>query len=104
MMITIFSKLRAKVDEGLGYTTYVFENLEESRWDMKYRMVTRCPNWEHRVVNVGEEGFLTYEDHIAGDSKWFDGKDFNSYRYTNVIFMKFVLEKPMIIQSEVILD
>lgn len=91
-MITIFSKLRAKVDEGLGYTTYVFENLEESRWDMKYRMVTRCPNWEHRVVNVGEEGFLTYEDHIAGDSKWFDGKDFQTYRYTMSQFLKFIAE------------
>jgi len=64
-MTTIFSRLEAKVDEGLGYTTYVFSNLEESKWDTKYKMVTRCPNWDHRNINIGEEGFLTYEDHIA---------------------------------------
>ena len=51
-MTTIFSKLRVKVDEGLGYTTYVFENLEQSKWDTKYKMVTRCPNWDHRIINA----------------------------------------------------
>lgn len=101
-MITIFSRLRAKLDEGLGYVTYVFENLEESKWDTKYKMVTRCPNWDHRAINVGEEGFLTYEDHIAGNSKWFDGKDFNYYRYTMSQFMKFVA-KPNEIKEEFIM-
>lgn len=89
-MITIFSVLRAKLDEGLGYTTYVFENLEEHRWDTKYKMVTRCPNWDHRAINVGEEGFLTYEDHEAGKSQWFDGTSMQYYRYTMSQFVKFI--------------
>lgn len=101
-MITIFSKLRAKLDEGMGYVTYVFENLEEDNWKTKYRMVTRCPNWDHRAINIGEEGFLTYEDHIAGDSKWFDGKNFNYYRYTMSQFMKFIA-KPTETKDEFIM-
>ena len=101
-MITIFSKLLAKLDEGLGYTTYVFQNLEESGWDRKYCMVTRCPNWDHRVINIGEEGYLTYEDHIAGDSKWFDGQNFQFYRYTMSQFMKFIA-KPTELKEEFIM-
>ena len=101
-MVTIFSKLRAKLDEGLGYVTYVFENLEESKWNTKYKLFTRCPNWDHRAINIGEEGFLTYEDHIAGDSKWFDGKNFNFYRYTMSQFMKFIA-KPVEIKEEFIM-
>jgi hypothetical protein len=101
-MITIFSVLRAKLDEGLGYTTYVFENLEEHKWDTKYKMVTRCPNWDHRAINVGEEGFLTYEDHEAGKSQWFDGNNFQFYRYTMSQFMKFVA-KPKEITTDFIM-
>lgn len=89
-MITILASLKAKLDEGMGYTTYVFENLEEHRWDTKYKMVTRCPNWDHRNINVGEEGFLTYEDHEAGVDKWYDGKNMQFYRYTMSQFMKFI--------------
>jgi len=92
-MTTILSVLRAKVDEGLGYTTYVFQNLEESKWDTKYKMVTRCPNWDHAAVNIGEEGFLTYEDHIAGESQWYDGKQMQFYRYTMSQFIKFVVKQ-----------
>lgn len=101
-MITIFSVLRAKLDEGLGYTTYVFENLEEHRWDTKYKMVTRCPNWDHRAINVGEEGFLTYEDHEAGKSQWFDGTNMQYYRYTMSQFMKFIA-KPKEITTDFVM-
>ena len=92
-MITILAILEDKLDEGLGYTTYVFRNLEETRWDIKYKMVTRCPNWNHRVIQIGEEGYLTYDDYEAGKSQWFDGKDFHFYRYTMSQFIKFI-EKP----------
>ena len=71
----------------------IFRNLEETRWDIKYKMVTRCPNWNHRVIQVGEEGYLTYDDYEAGKSQWFDGKDFHYYRYTMSQFIKFI-EKP----------
>lgn len=101
-MITILSVLVGKLDEGLGYTTYVFQNLEESKWDTKYKMVTRCPNWEHRDINIGEEGFLTYDDHIAGEDKWFDGKNMQFYRYTMSQFIKFIA-KPISITSDFIM-
>lgn len=101
-MITILAVLEGKLDEGMGYTTYVFRNLEESRWDTKYKMVTRCPNWDHRNINIGEEGFLTYADYEAGKSKWYDGKDFHFYRYTMSQFMKFV-EKPKQITTEYVM-
>lgn len=101
-MITIFTRLRAQLDEGLGYVTYVFENLEFPKWDTKYVMVTRCPNWEHRALKVGEEGFLTYEEHIAGDSKWFDGKEFHPYRYNISQFIKFIA-KPEEIKEDFIM-
>ena len=101
-MITILSVLVGKLDEGLGYTTYVFQNLEESKWDTKYKMVTRCPNWDHRDINIGEEGFLTYDDHIAGEDKWFDGKNMQFYRYTMSQFIKFIA-KPASITSDFIM-
>ena len=67
-------------------------------------MCVRFPNWNQSIFNIGDIGFLNVRFVEAGVDKWFDGTGFNSYRYTNVIFMKFVLEKPMVIQSEVILD
>lgn len=101
-MTTIFSVLVSKLDEGLGYTTYVFQNLEESKWDLKYKMVTRCPNWDHRSINIGETGFLTYDDHIAGKDTWFDGKNMQFYRYTMSQFIKFIA-KPDNITSDFIM-
>ena len=37
-MTTILAILQAKLDEGMGYTTYVFRNLEQDNWDTKYDM------------------------------------------------------------------
>ena len=101
-MTTILAVLEAKVEEGMGYTTYVFRNIEENRWDTKYKMVTRCPNWNHRSINIGEEGFLTYDDHIEGKSQWFDGKDLQFYRYTMSQFLKFVT-KPKEVTTDYIM-
>ena len=102
MIVTILAELESKLDEGMGYVTYVFRNLEENSWKTKYKMVTRCPNWSHRTINVGEVGFLSYEDHIAGEDKWFDGLNFNFYRYTMSQFIKFI-EKPKEQQKDYIM-
>jgi hypothetical protein len=101
-MTTILAILEAKLDEGMGYYTYVFRNIEENNWDTKYKMVTRWPNWDHRSINIGEEGFLTYEDHEAGIDKWFDGKNMQYYRYTMSQFMKFIA-KPKEITTDFIM-
>ena len=89
-MITIFCKLIAKEHDLYGYTTYVFENLEDSSFGKKYVMVTRWPNWQHRNLELEETGYLTYKEVIAGEDTWFDGTKFIPYNYTNIIFIKFV--------------
>lgn len=88
----------------MNYRTYVFENLDYTTCENHYIMCVRFPNWSQAAFNIGDVGYLNVRYVEAGVDKWFDGKDFNSYRYTNVIFMKFILEKPMVITSEVILD
>ena len=102
--VTYHVKFLAESMDCMNYHTYVFENLEYTNCENHYIMCVRFPNWNQSIFNIGDVGFLNVRFVEAGVDKWFDGTGFNSYRYTNVIFMKFVLEKPMIIQSEVILD
>ena len=102
--VTYHVKFLAESMDCMNYHTYVFENLEYTNCENHYIMCVRFPNWNQSIFNIGDIGFLNVRFVEAGVDKWFDGTGFNSYRYTNVIFMKFVLEKPMVIQSEVILD
>jgi hypothetical protein len=102
--VTYHVKFLAESMDCMNYHTYVFENLEYTNCENHYIMCVRFPNWNQSIFNIGDVGFLNVRFVEAGVDKWFDGTGFNSYRYTNVIFMKFVLEKPMVIQSEVILD
>lgn len=102
--VTYHVKFLAESMDCMNYHTYVFENLEYTNCENHYIMCVRFPNWNQASFNIGDVGFLNVKNVEAGVDKWFDGTDFNSYRYTNTIFMKFVLEKPMVIQSEVILD
>jgi hypothetical protein len=101
---TYRAKFVAESVDHMGYRTYVFENLNCTSCEDQYIMCVRYPNWNQATFNIGDVGFLNVRSVEAGVDKWFDGTDFNSYRYTDIVFMKFVLEKPMIIQSEVILD
>ena len=100
---TIHAKLLTKDLDMMGYTTYVFENLEYDNWRDHYIMCVRFPNWDQKPFSIGDIGFLKVRYVEGGKDKWYDGKDFNFYRYTNVIFMKFILEKPLI-ETEIILD
>ena len=102
--ITIHAKLVAEQTDGMGYTNYVFEDIESKDNDFKYVMCVRFPNWDQASFNIGDIGYLNIRYVEQGVDKWFDGKNFNFYRYTNVIFMKFILEKPPINEVEVILD
>lgn len=94
-MITLKCKLVAKEKDLLDYQTLVFENLEiNPPFGHKYIMTVRFPNWNHRDVEIGEYGFLTYNEVIAGKDGWYDsdtGKII-PYNYTNIIFIKFVKE------------
>ena len=102
--VTYKVKFLAENLDCMGYHSYVFENLDYTSWDNHYIMCVRFPNWEQAQFNIGDVGYLNVRYVEAGIDKWYDGEDFTFYRYTNVIFMKFILEKPMVITSEVILD
>lgn len=92
--MTVLAMLVAKEVDTLGYVTYVFKCLDdEIAKESKYIMCTRYPNWEHRVINIGEIGYLNFVEIRAGIDKWFNGKDLIPYNYSNIQFIKFV-EKP----------
>lgn len=96
-METILGKLVAKEIESGGYITYVFEIEEREEiksLQTKYIMCTQFPNWEHRELQLGEVGYLSYQEIIAGVTQWFDGKDMVKYRYNMIQFLKFIT-KPL---------
>ena len=94
-MQTIKAKLIAKEHDLGGYTAYVFKVLEQNPpFGHNYIMVTRLPNWNHKNVDLEEVGYLTYKEVNAGDL-WYcqeTGK-MVPYNYTNIYFIKFILEK-----------
>lgn len=91
--MTILVKLVAKETDPSNYTTYVFECLDkEVASSSKYIMCTRYPNWEHRVINLGEIGYLNFVEIRAGIDKWFDGKQMIPYYYNGIQFIKFILK------------
>lgn len=92
--MTVLACLVAKEMDTLGYITYVFECLDkEVVLCSRYIMCTRYPNWDHRVINIGEIGYLNFIEIRAGIDKWFDGKNMIPYNYNGVQFIKFV-QKP----------
>lgn len=104
-MNTIHAKLIAKKIDLLGYQTLVFQNLEDSSFKDKYIMTVVFPNWESYVPVIDDVGFLCYESVIAGKDTWYN-KNTNQnipYNYTNIIFIKFVLENKTDNLKEIIL-
>lgn len=102
--VTYHVKFVASCTDGMGYTNYVFEDLEFQDYDYKYIMCVRFPNWNQASFNYEDEGYVTVRYVREGIDKWFDGKDFISYKDTNVIFMKFIPLKPKVDVSGIILD
>lgn len=95
-MITILCQLVAQECDFGGYITYVFETLEYNPpFGHKYIMVTRFPNWQARDLDIGEVGYLTYNEVIAGKDTWYDSvsQKFIPYNYSNLIFIKFVKQQ-----------
>ena len=89
-MITL-CKLVAQEIDSLGYTTYVFENLEEyAIKQSKYIFCIRYPNWDHKKLKLGDVGFVHCEEIRAGVDKWYDGTKMVPYNYNTVQFIKFV--------------
>jgi hypothetical protein len=93
MIYTTRVRLLAQEGDSLGYTTYVFDvldNNEVTRLGSRYIMCTKFPNWDHREMYNGEEGFLTFKEVEAGKDTWFNGNTFVPYNYTGIHFIKFV--------------
>lgn len=95
MTVTIKAKLLTYREEYGGYIIYIFEDLNTSRWDCKYRATLRLPNWESPFINIGDVGYLTYKEVIAGKDTWWDRNTQSQkyYNYNNSLFEDFVLEK-----------
>lgn len=87
---TFRGRLVARADDGLGYINYVFEDLEYVDHDFQYTLCVRFPNWNQGVINVGDEGFVNVRYVKGGEDTWYDGKELIPYKYTNVIFLKFI--------------
>ena len=79
MDLTIYCELLLAERDLMGYITYVFKCLENNvPFGHTYTMVTRLPNWNHRELDIGEIGYLTYKEVTAGEDKWYnqtEGKD-----------------------------
>lgn len=100
--MVILAKLRAQHCDLFGYITYVFENLESVDKYDKYIMTIRYPNWEHKDLNIEDEGYLHYENIKAGVDTWFDGRRMIPYKYDSTQFIKFV-SKPEKIDNKYIM-
>lgn len=91
--ITLHVKLVAKAMDIGNYITYVFENLNYKDYDTQYIMCVQFPNWNQGEIAIGDVGYVNVRYVKEGISQWYDGEKMNVYKYTNVVFLKFVKEQ-----------
>lgn len=103
-VVTYHAKLVASCTDTMGYTNYVFENLDFQDYDDKYLMCVKFPNWNNAIFNYGDVGYVTVRFVREGIDRWYDGQDFNVYKYTNIIFLKFIKEKENFDSDNIIVD
>lgn len=88
----------------MGYITYVFEKFNYNNFDDQYIMCVRFPNWNQTAIEIGDIGFVCIKYVQEGVDVWYDGKSFVPYKQTNLVFLKFIHERPKIVESEILLD
>lgn len=91
--MVIKAKLVAQDEVLNGYSTYVFECLDdEIKKESPYCMCVRFPHWDHKRLKIGEEGYLHFEEREAGKDKWYDIKtnEWYSFNYDMVQFIRFI--------------
>ena len=92
-----FVKLVA-VKEGL-YSMYVFKDLDTS----KYIMCTKLPNWNMPNIAIGEEGFIKYQEVMAGQEYYNPSSEqTEKYKYSNLYLISYI-NKSEISGSNIIL-
>ena len=89
---TIYCQLLVKESDFMDYQTLVFKNLDDAPFGHKYIMVTVWPNWESRIPDENEIGYLTYDFVEAGIDTFYDrcSDSIMKYKFTNLVFKKFV--------------
>lgn len=104
--VTYHVVLKQILNEEFGYISYVFENLEFQDYDYHFLTAIRFPNWNQRHLSIGEVGYVVLQYVQEGIDKWYDKntKEFQVYNEDNIIFLKFIPEKPEVIPTEIILD
>ena len=90
--ITLHAKLVAKTIDIGNYITYVFENINYTDYESQYVMCVQFPNWNQSEIAIGDVGYVNVRYVKEGISQWYDGEKMNVYRYTNIVFLKFVKE------------
>lgn len=102
---TIKCNLVAKEHDLLDYHVLVFKTLENNcPFGHNYIMVTVFPRWESRVPELGETGYLTYDEVKGGIDTYYD-RNLDSvvkYNFSNLIFKKFVKEQDNSIKDIII--
>lgn len=101
--IALYVQLKAKnIDTG-GYITYVFENINRTDYKNQYIMCVQFPNWNQSEIQIGDMGYVNVRYVKEGISQWYDGEKMNFYKYTNVVFLKFVKD-PEKVNKEILID
>ena len=79
----------------LDYHTLVFKILEDNcPFGHNYCMCTVFPNWQSKMPEIGEIGYLDYDEVSAGDTYYNrDTDSIMKYNFSNLIFKKFVKEQ-----------
>lgn len=88
--MTTLCELVGKSFDINGYITYVFENLEESDCTKKYIRCTRFPNWRVKYPEVGEIGYVSTKDIVAGVDQWYNYGAWEYYKYNMTQFLDFI--------------
>lgn len=94
--ITLHAKLKAVYQDIGDYITYVFENLDFKDYEYQYIMCVQFPNWNQDPIEIGDIGYVNVRYVKEGISQWYDGEKMNVYKYTNVIFLKFIKEQEQV--------
>ena len=101
--ITLHVQLKAKYIDIGGYITYVFENLDFKNYEDQYVMCVQFPNWNQAEIKINDIGYVNVRYVKEGISQWYDGEKMNVYKYTNVVFLKFI-EEPKNVNIDFIVD
>lgn len=101
--VTLYVKLVAKYVDLGNYITYVFENLHSTEYDNKYIMCVQFPNWNQSTISINDIGYVNVRYVKEGISQWYDGEKMQVYKYTNIVFLKFIKEQ-INLETEYLID